>query len=198
MQRTALAALVCLLALAACDQAIAPKAQYRPERPGTVDNAMCQLGFTAVPLREAVTGHHLVDVTLNGRPATFVLDTGANASVIHAPFAEQFGLTASRGMSGAAVGLGGSMSVGQSRLETLRVGSVEVRQGRIATADLSQLVNVLGRLSNRQVSGILGQDVMKTHHAVIDVAGPILYLMVDPKRPAPVSAAACTAPAEAG
>lgn len=192
---TRAATLAACLAFAACDQVLAPKAAYRPEQAGTVDRALCLLGFTAVPLREAVTGHHLVDVTVNGVAATFVLDTGANASVIHAPYADRFGLTVLPSLGGA-IGLGGAMSVGQARIKELKLGSVTVRQSRLATADLSQLVNVLGRLTDRPISGIIGQDVMKQHHAVIDVSAPILHLIADPTRRDPAPNPACAAPQE--
>ena len=53
--------------------------EYRPEEAGTVDHALCLLGFTAIPLREARgTGHHLVVATVNGKDGVFILDTRAN------------------------------------------------------------------------------------------------------------------------
>ena len=82
-------------AAAGCDAPVSEKAppDYRPEEAGTVDHALCLLGFTAIPLRSArTTGHHLVSASINGREGVFVLDTGANVSVIDSDHAGQFGL----------------------------------------------------------------------------------------------------------
>jgi clan AA aspartic protease (TIGR02281 family) len=190
-----LAALALLVALAACQQA-APdkKVAYNPEEAGTVDHAMCLLGFAAVPLRELATGHHLVDVTMNGKKATFILDTGANASVVHAASAKRLGLP-EKGIAAGAFGLGGGMKAQQVKLERLEIGGVQIRAGRIMSADLSQLVQVLGTVSRGEIAGIIGQDVMKEHRAVIDVARPILYLVANDRDPAPVPAEQCRAAA---
>lgn len=180
------------LVAAGCDQVALPGAPAPPLRPGlseTVGQALCQLGFTAIPLRELRSGHHLVQVSLNGQPATFVVDTGANVTVLDAALAEKFGLTPRLGLRGAAVGLGGSTGARQWSIDDLRIGSVAVRQGTIVTTDLSQVTGALSRLSDQPISGIVGQDVMKAHQAVIDVAGPTLHL-VEPES-GPKSTEAC-------
>lgn len=178
-------------ALAGCEEVLTQTPEYRPTEAGTVDHALCLLGFTAVPLGELMTGHHLVDVRLNGRPATFVLDTGANATVLHAPFAERFGIGEGSAAPGAAIGLGGTMRVRQVGIESLQIGDVPIRQSRIVIGDLSQLVDLLGPMSGGTVHGIIGHDVMEEHRAVIDVARPILYLIEADEDPAPVPAAQC-------
>ena len=152
---------------------------------------MCLLGFTGVELRELMTGHHLVVAKLNGRDATFVLDTGANATVVDAGSADAFGLSKSLALPVAAVGLGGAMKASQARLESLRIGDTPIRRNRIMVADLSQLTNLLGPMSGGSIHGIIGQDVMAEHRAVIDVARPLLYLMEADREPAPVPAERC-------
>ncbi|HZG08220.1 MAG TPA: retropepsin-like aspartic protease [Allosphingosinicella sp.] len=180
------------LSLGACEQQLQPEksVEYRPEEVGTVDHAMCLLGFAAVPLRELSSGHHLVDATVNGRKATFILDTGANLSVVHAPEAKGMGLP-EKGQPTGALGLGGGMKAQQVVLERMEIGGIPIRRNRIMTSDLSQLVHVLGQMSRNRIAGIIGQDVMKEHRAVIDVARPILFLIARDQDPAPVDAARC-------
>lgn len=189
-------AVVALLGLAACEQVMTKTPDYRPEAAGTVDHAMCLLGFTAVPLKELVTGHHLVEATINGHAGTFVLDTGANASVVDAAAADRFALAPALGglVPAVGIGVGGAQKAGVSRIDGLTVGGVDIRQRRMMTADLSQVVRLLGPLSGgTAISGIIGQDVMKEHRAVIDVARPILYLIAADADPAPVEASRCVA-----
>ena len=182
--------------LVGCQPPATPeKIAYNPGEAGTVDHAMCLLGFSALPLRELATGHHLVDVTMNGEKATFILDTGANASVVHAAAARRLKLP-EKGTPAGAFGLGGGMKAQQVRLERLELGGVAIRLTRIMTSDLSQLVQVLNTVSRGEIAGIIGQDVMKEHRAVIDVAKPVLYLVRQDRDPAPVAAETCRAAGE--
>ena len=184
-----------LLLLAACDrpaQQTAAAPEYRPEEAGTVDHALCLLGFTAIPLRSTTgTGHHLVEVTLNGRPGLFVLDTGANVSVIEDDHAALFGLAGRGGGRGPGIAIGGSVAARQAGIESLQLGGVPVRQRRIAIADLGRLVEVLGPLAGGTVHGLIGQDVLNEHRAVIDMDRPLLYLIEADRDPAPIPAARC-------
>lgn len=186
--------LAALLSLAACDQVMTSTPDYRPQDAGTVDQAMCLLGFTAVPLKELLTGHHLVEATVNGVAGTFVLDTGANASVVNAADAGQFGMKPALGglVPAIGIGTGGAQKAGFSTIDSLTIGGVDIRQRRLMTADLSQVVKLLGPLAGgTPIAGIIGQDVMKEHRAVIDVAKPILYLIAADADPAPVAAERC-------
>ncbi|MDO9489621.1 MAG: retropepsin-like aspartic protease [Sphingomonadaceae bacterium] len=186
--------LAALLSLAACDQVMTSTPDYRPQDAGSVDQAMCLLGFTAVPLTELVTGHHLVGATINGVAGIFVLDTGANASVVNTAAAGQFGLTPALGglVPAIGIGVGGAQKAGFSTADSLVIGGVDIRRKRLMTANLDQVVKLLGPMAGgAQISGIIGQDVMKEHRAVIDVAKPILYLIAADADSAPVEASAC-------
>jgi hypothetical protein len=165
---------------------------YRPEEAGTVDHALCLLGFTAIPLRSArTTGHHLVSASINGREGVFVLDTGANVSVIDSDHAEHFRLGGGKASVGGAVVLGGANAARQVRIESLSLGGVTIRQRRMVLTDLGPLGDALAPLAGGAVHGLIGQDVLKEHRAVIDVERPLLYIIESDKDPAPVPAERC-------
>jgi hypothetical protein len=187
-----------LLTLSACDMIAPPppqaaKVDYRPEEAGTVDHALCLLGFTAIPLREARgTGHHLVTAAVNGREGVFILDTGANLSVIDVDHVAHFGLAAARGRPGGATGLGGSNVARQVTIDSLAFGPVKIRQRRMVVTDLGSIGDALAPLAGGAVHGIIGQDALKEHRAVIDVERPLLYLIEADEDPAPVPAERCS------
>lgn len=191
------AAFVASALVVGCDQipstAELSEVRYRPGEPGSVDQAMCLLGFEATPLTRLGIGHQLVHGTLNGRPATFLLDTGANMSVVHAPHAEAFGLTPQTGVVGAAMGIGGTLRASRARVETLRLGDVDIEQRHLMLADLSQLDGMLGGASGETIHGIIGQDVMRRHGAVIDVSRSMLYVRGDDAKPRSLSVETCAA-----
>lgn len=187
-------AAVALLLVCACRQeASGPAPDYRPEEAGTVDHALCLLGFTAVPVREVATGHHLIEATINGRTGEFVLDTGANMSVIDQTHLANFGISPDSGADGGAIGIGGRGDARRAPIESFTIGPVRIRQARIVTSDLGQLLTALGRVTGTTVNGIIGQDVLKEHRAIIDVSRPMLYLMDADRDPAPVPSERCSA-----
>jgi hypothetical protein len=194
-------ATIALLFAAACQQQAGSPPEYRPGAAGTVDHAMCLLGFSAVPLREVTTGHHLVEARINGRSGSFVLDTGANFTVINESQAERFGVA---GQGGGLAGLRGALPVGTSgmanrvAIDGFEIGSISIRQNRVLTADLGQLLTVLGKVSGEQVAGMIGQDVLTEHRAIIDVARPMLYLVEKDRDPAPVPPGRCSEPEQEG
>lgn len=186
--------LVALCFVAACDDAgRGPVPAYAPGEAGTVDHALCLLGFSAVPVRDVDPGHQLIEATINGRTGKFVLDTGANVTVITASQARRFGLSdagAAR-LAGRSPGLGASGNASQIAIESFEIGPVTVRLDRIVTADLGQLLGALGTASGEEIAGIIGQDVLSEHRAIIDVARPMLYLMDEDRDPEPVAAEQC-------
>lgn len=184
-------AVTALLLVSACRQAAGPAPDYRPEEAGTVDHALCLLGYAAVPVREVRTGHHLVGATINGRTGEFVLDTGANMTVIDRSHLARFGLSPASGDLGGAIGIGSGGQASRVPIDGFVIGPVEIRQNRVVSSDLGQLLTVLSRASGRTVDGIIGQDVLTEHRAIIDVARPMLYLMDDDAEPAPVPAERC-------
>ncbi len=194
MRTLSLAAL--LLALCACDAVTAPqpKVDYRPEQSGTVDHALCLLGFTAIPLRTAATtGHHLVEARVNGRDGLFVLDTGANVSVIDDDHVATFGLANQATRRGGGIAIGGVVAARQVAIESLALGGVPVRQRRMVVADVGNLMAAMRPFAGGAVHGLIGQDVLNEHRAVIDMDGPLLYLIEADRDPAPVPAQGCRA-----
>jgi hypothetical protein len=185
-------ALLCFAALCcACDKRPATPVEYRPHEAGTLDHALCLLGYTGTPLRTAVTGHHFIDVELNGVSGVFVLDTGANLSVVDAASADTFGLEPSRFSTGQAFGIGGGQNTSIARIDSLEISGMDIRAQRIAIANIAHVGDVLGPLSGETIHGIIGQDVMTEHRAVIDVARPMLYLIEADAEPAPAPPERC-------
>lgn len=194
--------LAALLLLAACEQGArtgaGPVPEYRPGEAGTVDHALCLLGFSAVPVRDVDPGHHLIEATINGRTGNFVLDTGANLTIITTSQAGRFGVSpgGSGGpLAGRGLPAGASGNARQVAVDGFTVGSITVRQSRVLIADLDPLLAALGRASGQEIAGIVGQDVLTRHRAVIDVARPMLYLMEEDRDPAPVAAERCASTA---
>lgn len=173
--------------------------EYRPQEAGTVDHALCLLGFAAVPVRNVNPGHQLVEASINGVTGDFVLDTGANVTVIDTSQAGRFRLSGSEQgrLAKAPTQFVGATGIArQVRVDNFVVGAVAIRQRRVLVADLGPLLGALGQASGRVVSGVIGQDVLEEHRAIIDVQRPMLYLIEEDRDPAPVTAERCEAASE--
>ena len=182
------------LALAACE---APRTGATAPGPpgkraeGPLATSLCQLGLSPVPMRRLATGHQVADVTLNGRPGVFVVDSGANISVLDARRAERFALRPDPTTGAYALGLGGGLRARAWRVETFAVGAIDTRQKRIMTADLGNMIAVLGQAGKQPIDGIVGQDVLRAHRGVIDVAGSTLFLAAGPPAAQPPTSQGC-------
>jgi predicted aspartyl protease len=171
------AKLTALAGTAASLVACAPMAsQQEAAAPTNVAQAMCALGYSAIPLRTLPSGHHVVAATLNGRPATFVVDTGAGRTVIHAPAAAGFGIETKAAPSIIGVGAAGTASIAQGKVNELSIATTRTGLEGIFAMDLKNVVRVLEPLAGGPVHGIIGQDIMQAQHAVVDVQQARLYL----------------------
>src|SRR5690606_13516333 len=98
--------------------------------------------------------------------------------------AEQFGLSPH---SGAAAALGalqqGAAQASQASVGSFEIGALAIRQNDVVLADMAQLLGALGQVAGEEVVGVIGQDVLKEHRAIIDVARPMLYLMEEDRNP---------------
>ena len=138
--------------------------------------AICALGHSSIPLQTLPTGHHLVDVTVNGKVAKFIVDTGAGRTIIHGAYIDTFGLRALSGQQGLAVGAGGATAVNQVSVSDLAIAGTRTSLKRLFAVDLSHAVKALDPIVGSPVHGIIGQDVMQAQHAIIDVQQERLYL----------------------
>lgn len=149
-----------------------------------VATALCALGFSAVPMRRLAAGQHLIDVRINGRPAAFIVDTGASGTVIDDAAAAGFGLKPGANLKGATViGATGSTGLRQLIADSFVIGDVRTALTRVYAVDLSPMVKAVRAMTGKPLEGVIGQDLMRAQHAVVDVAQSRLYLMPLPGEP---------------
>lgn len=159
-------ALASTLLLAAAAHAAAPAAAAV---------AACRPGFSPIPMKALASGHHAVSVMLNGKPAAFLVDTGAGATIIHAPYLARFALSPASA-PGTASNVSGKVRFDQVAVTAFAVGGTRTRLSRIYAMDLSYLVDAINLSSSDPIQGLVGQDVLRDQKAVIDVDKSILYL----------------------
>jgi Aspartyl protease len=113
----------------------------------------------------------VVKAKLNGKPALFIIDTGASVSILNAGFATYYGFSVveeitvqhtATGLEGAALPLG---CVGKY---TLEVGPLQIRSPRFQSRNLQALSSILFADERVHIAGIFGADVLMQYKMRID------------------------------
>ena len=119
-------------------------------------------GAAVIPYR-SMGNHVLVSVAINGGgPYDFVLDTGAETTVISPQAAGEMGLELSNPVT--VHGVGGVTTAYTTKLSEVALGNARVRNLRVA-------VNAIPILNQRKVVGLLGQDYLNHFVMELDPAG---------------------------
>ena len=135
----------------------------------------CRPGFAPIPMKALASGHHSVAVMLNGKPAAFLVDTGAGATIIHAPYLGRFALSPAAA-AGVATNASGKLRFEPVAVNAFAVGGTRTRLSKIYAMDISYLVEAVSASSPQPIQGLVGQDVLRDQKAVVDLDKSILYL----------------------
>ena len=100
-------------------------------------------------------------MTLNGKPASAVLDTGVSFTVASSGFAKSLGLKTAA--QGSAAAIGGTVAVGWAAIGDVAIGGLSRRGGRIAVTDLKAIATG----STTPVDVLVGADLLG--HAALDI-----------------------------
>ena len=162
-------ALALLLTLARTAAAIIP------EDGAPVQDLLQPQGYAAVALRRSVGPHLEVSARINGVSGRFLVDTGAQITVVDVRTLRKFRLTSVK----TGVRVIGAVGGPGERIEaalagTLRVGPCEASPFLLGVSDLSALNQGRPR-GGGPFDGIIGADVLQSFGIVIDCAGLELY-----------------------
>jgi hypothetical protein len=147
----------------------------------------CRPGFAPIPMTALASGHHSVSVMLNGKPAAFLVDTGAGATIIHTPYLARFALNRAAGASaGTATNPTGKLRFDPVAVQGFAVGGTKTRLNKIYAMDISYLVDAVSAASSERIEGLVGQDVLRDQKAIVDLDQSILYL-ADPAATCPAA-----------
>ena len=162
------------LIVSACSAA---GAEFRKEQRRTLSQSLFETDFFIVSMSKLPTGHHLVNATLNGTNGDFILDTGASQTVLSERYITRFGVDQSdylRTEEGA--GAGGSIEFDIYNISSLNIGKYSSEVKEVLVSDMGGVLTGLSSVTERDIVGIIGQDLIRGGGAVLDVKGNSLNL----------------------
>ena len=139
-------------------------------------NTLALDGYSSIALTRMKTGHLTLHARINGVTGRFVLDTGAGRSVIEASRQTKFGLARIADSTGVAIGAGGSLPLRMSHGNRLQIGRYVDYGFTAYLLPLEQVNLAFLRRGHESIDGVIGADVLRSGHAVIDYASGTLYL----------------------
>ena len=141
-----------------------------PSAPNVMAASLRRAGWTAVKL-EVKDNHYFAPGMVNEKPARFLIDTGAFATLVDRSFAATAGL-AENGMRLHRVGIHNEDAHSHvARPSVLSVGGFVLKDIPVAVTGLQML-----RSFDREVSAVLGGDALGRNLGVIDCEQNMLYL----------------------
>jgi predicted aspartyl protease len=113
----------------------------------------------------------LVNLSVNGAPATFLLDTGAERTIMTAAAAQRLGVESHYEYPRRMRSLDGAVSSGDARLRNLGLGGTALADFRVLVGSVS-----LPGLSGKPLDGLLGADFFSSFEMDLDLAHSRLTL----------------------
>lgn len=138
--------------------------------------------YIEVPLQlldiEGEGFHIMVEGTIHGKEAYFLIDTGASRSVFDPQTIASFidGIQFEK-KEGVTAGVGSSdLESATFIIDSLAIGELEIVEYEAVALDLGNIHEMYGKLGLPRIDGILGGDLLKRYKAVINYRGKKLRL----------------------
>lgn len=146
-----------------------------PSTPGTAPGFDYR-GFRRVPMHVS-SGYNLyVDSSVNGRASKLMVDTGAFATLLHSRFVRSMKIPL-HGTPFTSSGVNLSdRKVQVATLSRLSIGSFELQGKEVGVIDLAGLIHNGMLDAKPPVVGLLGSEILRKNHGIIDFGTSSLYL----------------------
>jgi len=149
--------------------------KMNPSVPGTVPGFNFS-GFRRIPMHVSDGFNLYVDGSVNGKPARLMVDTGAFATLLHSRFVRRMQIPLRETpYSSSGVNLK-QRGVQMATISRLSVGSMNLERNDVGVINLEGLIHGGLLDASPPVAGLLGSEILRRHHGIIDFGTKSLYL----------------------
>jgi predicted aspartyl protease len=149
--------------------------KINPSVPGTVPGFDLS-GFRRIPMHVSDGFNLYVDGSINGRKARLMVDTGAFATLLHSRFVRGMRIPMrDTPFSSSGVNLK-QRGVQMATISRFSIGSMDLERNDVGVINLEGLIHGGLLDASPPVAGLLGSEILRRHHAIIDFGTKSLYL----------------------
>lgn len=150
-------------------------ASAAPPEPSEISRFLVSQGFAVLKLSKLPTGHEVIDVVINGQAGTFVLDSGAGATVLRHDRLTKFGIVSGTDKQQGA-GAGGSIAITRHPIGSIALDGQALPLRHVYSTNLDSVVGRLRAATGIEIDGVVGQDILSGFSAIINIGSSELYL----------------------
>ncbi len=149
--------------------------KINPSVPGRIPGFDFE-GFRRTPMHVSDGFNLYVDGSVNGKKAKLMVDTGAFATLLHSRFMRRMKIPLrNTQFSSSGVNLK-NRGVQMATISRFSIGSMEMRDKDVGVIDLEGLIHGPLLDGSPPVAGLLGSEILRRHHGILDFGTKTLYL----------------------
>ena len=149
--------------------------KINPSVPGTIPGFDLS-GYRRIPMHVSEGFNLYVDGSVNGRKAKLMVDTGAFATLLHSRFVRGMKIPLRETpFSSSGVNLK-QRGVQMANITHFTIGSMNLERKDVGVINLEGLIHGGLLDASPPVAGLLGSEILRRHHAIIDFGTQSLYL----------------------
>ena len=133
-------------------------------------------GFRGVPMHVSAGYNLYVDGSVNGKRAKLMVDTGAFTTLLHSQFVRRMKIPLrDTPFNSSGVNLK-QRGVQMATISRFSVGSMDMQSNEVGVIDLEGLIHGGLLEASPPVAGLLGSEMLRRYHGIIDFGTNTLYL----------------------
>ena len=149
--------------------------KINPSVPGSIPGFDLS-GFRRIPMHVSDGFNLYVDGSVNGQKARLMVDTGAFATLLHSRFVRRMQIpTRDTPFSSSGVNLK-QRGIHMATISKLSIGSMNLDRKDVGVINLEGLIHGGLLDASPPVAGLLGSEILRRHHGIIDFGTKSLYL----------------------
>lgn len=141
-----------------------------------IQSTLVSNGYKAIKMNRLASGHLHVTCEINGVLGDFILDSGANFTVIDTGSEQKFKLNSQKGDKTAAGAGAINLTISQSKGNNFNLDGFIISDYTINIMSLDHVNKALSKHGVARMDGVIGADIFALYNAVIDYKSMCLYL----------------------
>lgn len=132
--------------------------------------------YISVKLKLTKTNHFRIKATINGVKGDFILDTGASSCCVGFNTVDKFNLKTKTSDIKATGAGSNDITTKISKKNSVKIGKWQLKKVPLIVIDTSHINTALEHHGAKPIDGIIGSDILKKGHGIIDYEKKYLYL----------------------